>query len=283
MTASVATYFDKISVHGVSLELLRISAPAHLPQLAPIVFLHEGLGSVAMWRDFPAQLCQATGRTGIVYSRRGYGQSDRVPDVRGAGRLLPDYMHQEALHVLPELLRLLGIERPVLLGHSDGGTIALLHAARLDVTACIVMAPHLVVEDISIAAITEAREAFERGELRERLARYHADVDGAFWQWNDIWLSHEFRSFNIEAECRTITCPLLAIQGHDDPYGTMAQIDDLAASTDDSYRQTGLYPAQNIDRMLLKLEHCGHSPHRDQAQKVQQAIQQLIDPASPVK
>ena len=283
MTASVATYFDKISVHGVSLELLRISAPAHLPQLAPIVFLHEGLGSVAMWRDFPAQLCQATGRTGIVYSRRGYGQSDRVPDVRGAGRLLPDYMHQEALHVLPELLRLLGIERPVLLGHSDGGTIALLHAARLDVTACIVMAPHLVVEDISIAAITEAREAFERGELRERLARYHADVDGAFWQWNDIWLSHEFRSFNIEAECRTITCPLLAIQGHDDPYGTMAQIDVLAASTDDSYSQTGLYPAQNIHRMLLKLEHCGHSPHRDQAQKVQQAIQQLIDPASPVK
>jgi pimeloyl-ACP methyl ester carboxylesterase len=272
MTASVAFKAVKTHVQGVALEVLRIALPGASPTRSPIVFLHEGLGSVAMWRDFPAQLCAAVGREGIVYSRRGYGQSDAVPDVRGAGRLKPDYMHCEAAEVLPELLRLLGIERPVLLGHSDGATIALLHAARFDVEACIVMAPHLFVEDISIAAIAQAREAFERGNLRDRLAKYHADVDGAFWQWNDIWLSPEFRSFNIEEECQRITCPLLAIQGHDDPYGTMAQIDALG----DFYSKNGISPACNMRRVLSKIEQCGHSPHRDQTEVVIQAIQQFL-------
>jgi hypothetical protein len=121
--------------------------------------------------------------------------------------------------VLPPLLAHLNIRRPVLVGHSDGGTIALLHASRHPVTACVVMAPHVIVEDLSIAAITQAREAFRSGGLRERLARFHADVDGAFWQWNDIWLSEDFRAFDIRAQCRHITAPLLAIQGVDDPYG----------------------------------------------------------------
>jgi pimeloyl-ACP methyl ester carboxylesterase len=282
MTASVATPTEKITVHGVNLEVLRLPAsPLHLRadlpasisrQPATLVFLHEGLGSVAMWHDFPAKLCAATGYAGLVYSRQGYGQSDARPDVRGAGRLQPDYMHREAWHVLPELLRACGIEQAIMLGHSDGGTIALLYAAKFPATACIVMAPHLFVEDISIHAITQARAAYERGDLRSRLAQFHADVDGAFWQWNDIWLSPAFRNFNIEEECKHITCPVLAIQGHDDPYGTMAQIDALAHITSPLNQENAASPSNNKARVLLKLEQCGHSPHRDQAASVIQAI-----------
>jgi len=173
---------ELINVKGVRLEvqLIPCTTSAAAP---PIVFLHEGLGSVAMWQgregSWPQALCAATGRSGIVYSRRGYGQSDPVPDVRGTGRLRPDYMHHEAWDVLPALLEQLGVSRPVLLGHSDGGSIALLHASRHPVQACIVMAPHVMVEDVSIRSIEQARTAFESGGLRERLARYHADVDTA--------------------------------------------------------------------------------------------------------
>lgn len=224
-----------------------------------LVFLHEGLGSVALWRDWPARLCQQLGLAGLVYSRQGYGQSDGRADVRGKGRLHPDYMHREALEVLPELLRQLGIRQPLLLGHSDGGTIALLHAAHHPVAACIVMAPHVVVEDMSVNAIAAAREAYEHGPLRARLAPWHADVDGAFWQWNDIWLSPAFRSYDIRQEIATIQAPVLAIQGEDDPYGTLAQIDEIAAAVPHT--------------QLLKLPHCGHSPHRDQPEAVAQAIE----------
>jgi pimeloyl-ACP methyl ester carboxylesterase len=232
------------------------------------VFLHEGLGSVAMWRDWPARLCAATGRAGWVYSRQGYGGSSPVAYVRGAprqhpdgsrsGRLLPDYMHREALQVLPRLLARLGIEQPVLVGHSDGGTIALLHAARHPVAACVVMAPHVMVEDVSVQSIEAARHAYENEGLRARLARYHADVDVAFWQWNDVWLSPAFREFDIRSEIGAISAPLLAIQGHDDPYGTMAQIDDVARAVPHA--------------QLLKLPSCGHSPHRDQPEAVNAAI-----------
>ena len=204
-----------------------------------------------MWRDWPAALCAATGRAGIVYSRRGYGNSESVPDVRGSGRLRTDYMQGEAWHVLPELLSQLGISQPVLVGHSDGGTIALLHASRHRVAACVVMAPHVVVEDISVRSIAQAREAFETGNLRERLQRYQADVDGAFWQWNDIWLSQDFkREFDIRPDCRAIADPVLAIQGADDPYGTLRQIDEIAPT------------AGRFEREVLA--DCGHSPHRDQ-------------------
>jgi pimeloyl-ACP methyl ester carboxylesterase len=282
MTAPNAIKSEKLSVLGMNLEILRIPASTH-SDASPIIFLHEGLGSVAMWRDFPQQLCQATGRAGLVYSRRGYGQSDVIADVRGAGRLKPDYMHHEADEVLPELLRIEGIAKPVLLGHSDGGTIALLHAARFDVEACIVMAPHLFVEDLSIAAITQAREDYELGDLRQRLAKYHADVDCAFWQWNDIWLSSEFRSFNIEAECLKITCSLFAIQGQDDPYGTMAQINALGGTEYDFSSQIAAWPSKNKRRALLKLEQCGHSPHRDQTSAILHAIQVFVSSIHPVQ
>jgi pimeloyl-ACP methyl ester carboxylesterase len=167
-------------------------------------------------------------------------------------------MHHEALQVLPELLRLLEIERPVLLGHSDGGTIALLHASQHPVEACIVIAPHVMVEDVSIRAIEAAREAYLHGPLRERLAPYHAHVDTAFWQWNDIWLAPAFRGYDIRPEVARIQAPLLAIQGEDDPYGTLAQIEDIARAAPQT--------------QLLKLPACGHSPHRDQSAKVMQAI-----------
>ncbi len=240
---------ESIEVDGVALEIQRLEGGLGRPA-APVVFLHEGLGSVAMWRDWPRQVCEAAGRAGLVYSRRGYGNSAPVRDVRGAGRLQPDYMHREAWEVLPALLRRLGIAAPpVLLGHSDGGSIALLHASRHPVAACIVMAPHVVVEDVSVKAIAQARDAYDKG-LRDRLARYHADVDGAFWQWNDVWLSEGFRKFDIRPECRIIQAPVLAMQGVDDIYGTMRQIEEIAPTA-------GTFAIEKLDR-------CGHSPHRDQ-------------------
>jgi pimeloyl-ACP methyl ester carboxylesterase len=258
---------ELININGTRLEVRRIKAAEAAADRAPLVFLHEGLGSVALWRDWPDQLCAATARAGVVISRRGYGRSEAIPDVRGtpsrldgraSGRLQPDYMHREAWEVMPALLAKLGIDHPVLVGHSDGATIALLYASRHPVAACIVMAPHVIVEDLSIAAITQAREAFQNGGLRERLARFHADVDGAFWQWNDIWLSEDFRAFDIREDCQRIAAPLLAIQGVDDPYGTMAQIDEIAAHAPHA--------------RLLKLPDCGHSPHKDQPAAVNAAI-----------
>ncbi len=230
---------------------------------APLVFLHEGLGSVAMWQgrsgDWPAQVCQATGRAGWVYSRPGYGQSASIPDVRGTGRLKPDYMHREAWDQLPVLLKDWRVQRPVLVGHSDGGTIALLHAARFAVTACVVMAPHLMVEEMTLRAIETAKKAYEEGDLRQKLMRYHADVDSAFWQWNDVWLSKVFRSFDIREECKNITAPVLAIQGANDAYGSLRHLNELIT-------------AGTVSRHVLP--DCGHSPHKDQAQ---QSLELLVE------
>ena len=242
-----------IICHGVALEVRHIATPNSDPALAPMVFLHEGLGSVAMWtqrgEDWPLAVCQATGRSGWVYSRRGYGQSDRPIDVRGANALTPDYLHHESWQVLPELLAQIGVEKPVLLGHSDGASIALLYASHCPVSACIAMAPHVIVEDISVSAIQLAKTAFEHGDLRQRLARFHADVDTAFWQWNDIWLSPAFRPFDIRSICHAITDPVLALQGRQDAYGTLQQINDIQTQG-------------RIERVVI--EDCGHTPHRDQ-------------------
>ena len=240
--------------------------------LTPIVFLHEGLGSVSMWTqrglDWPLAVCQATGRAGIVYSRRGYGQSDPAPKRRdtfspGRNVLPPDYMHREAFDVLPALLAELQIERPVLLGHSDGATIALLHASKLPVATCIAMAPHVLVESIAVKAIGQAKEAFESGDLRQRLAKHHADVDGAFWQWNDVWLSEGFASFDIRQECQRITAPLLLVQGLNDEYGTMLQLDEIAQAAPHAQQ--------------IRLANCGHSPHRGQPQLCLEGIANFLD------
>ncbi|MBC7735500.1 MAG: alpha/beta hydrolase [Bacteriovorax sp.] len=230
-----------------------------------IVFLHEGLGSVSMWKDFPKLACEAAGCRGLVYSRPGYGRSTpRPPDEAWA----IDFMHRQAHDVLPALLRALGvdtvIDRPWLFGHSDGGSIALLHAARFptQVAGTIVMAPHIMVEAFGLASIRAAREAYHHGTLRAGLARHHDDPDSAFTGWNDIWLAPTFVAWNIETELANIRCPLLAIQGEDDPYGTMAQIDGILARAPQTE--------------LVKLPSCGHSPHRDQPEAVMAAASRFI-------
>ena len=219
-----------------------------------LIFLHEGLGSRSMWRSFPQQLCDAGHFRGLVYSRPGYGRSTpRTADERWGA----DFMHRQAQQLLPALRQALHIEQPAwLVGHSDGGSIALLHAAQHPeaVAGLILMAPHLFVEDVSIASIERTRELFEGTDLAQRLARHHDDVDSAFWGWNDIWLDLAFRSWNIEAEVARIRCPVLAIQGIADEYGTMQQIRRI--------RQ------QLPSAQLLELADCGHSPHRDQPDQV---------------
>jgi pimeloyl-ACP methyl ester carboxylesterase len=257
-----------IQLKQARLEVERIAAPDSKGDAkAPIVFLHEGLGSVALWKTrdgfWPQLVCAATGRAGVVYSRRGYGHSEDIADVRGAHRLQADYMHNEAWQVLPDLLQTLGITKPVLLGHSDGGTIALLHASRHPLSGCIVMAPHVMVEDVSIAAIEDMRESFTTGNLRERLARFHAHVDTAFWQWNDVWLSPAFRSFDIRQDCSHIACDVLALQGKDDAYGTMQQINDIQPSSGRITRHA--------------IASCGHSPHRDQSAEVLRLVVDFLE------
>ena len=244
------------------MDVLEIPSPS---TLSPLVFLHEGLGSIAMWQgrtvDWPLQVCRAAGRAGWVYSRRGYGQSPPIPDVRGTGRLRADYMHREAWEVLPSLLKDWGAENPVLIGHSDGATIALLHAARFPVAGCVVMAPHLLVEDMTISAIAASKKAYVEGDLRQKLMKYHADVDCAFWQWNDVWLSQAFLSFDIRKECKTITAPVLALQGADDAYGSLRHLDEL-------------HTAGTVERHVLP--DCGHSPHKDQAQKSLELVVEFL-------
>ncbi|MET0520094.1 MAG: alpha/beta hydrolase [Burkholderiaceae bacterium] len=227
-----------------------------------IVFLHEGQGSVAMWRDFPARLCAAAGCRGLVYSRPGYGRSTpREPDEFWD----VDFMHRQAHELLPALLEALQVKtRPWLLGHSDGGSIALLHAARFSarLAGCIVLAPHILVEPVSVASIAKTREAYLTTDLRQRLARYHEDPDSAFWGWNRIWLHPPFRDWDIRAELAGIRVPLLAVQGLDDEYGTLAQIRGIA----DVLSQT----------RLLELPGCGHSPHKDQPDTLIAAVTAFI-------
>jgi pimeloyl-ACP methyl ester carboxylesterase len=239
----------------VRIEHRFLAGPAGAPLL---VFLHEGLGSLAMWKDFPARLCEAVGARGLVYSRPGYGRSTPRP----AGRpLRPDFMHRQAHELLPALLAGLKVDEPIVpFGHSDGGSIALLYAARFPqrVRGLVALAPHILVEPVSIESITQARAAWAATDLKQRLARYHDDVDGAFRGWNDIWLHPEFEAWNIEAEIGAIACPVLAIQGLDDEYGTLAQIRGIAR------RVPGT--------RLLELPACGHSPHRDQPEAVIEAV-----------
>jgi pimeloyl-ACP methyl ester carboxylesterase len=224
-----------------------------------IVLLHEGLGSLSMWRNFPSVVARATRCSTLAYSRCGYGRSDPP----GASRRA-DFMHEEALRVLPAILARLGIERPILLGHSDGASIALIHAgAGRPVAGVIAMAPHVMVEDVCIARIRETRASYETSGLRDRLARYHQQPDATFRSWSDIWLDPGFRDWDIQNYLPRISCPVLAIQGEDDEYGTMEQIERIAR----------LVP----NAELLKLPRCGHSPHRDQPQAVITAVSGFVD------
>ena len=226
---------------------------------ATVVFLHEGLGSVSMWREFPRAFCERHGFAGFVFSRQGYGRSTPRPH---GEHWQPDFMARQAEDVLPALLARVGIARPWLFGHSDGGTIALLHAARHEAAGVVAVAPHLFVEDVSVASIAKAREAYESGALRERLARHHADVDSAFYGWNDVWLSPAFRGWNVERDIRAIRCPVLAVQGEEDEYGTLEQVRAV---------QRAVPHAE-----LLVLGACGHSPQRDQPEALARAAGRFI-------
>ena len=239
---------------------------------APLmIFLHEGLGSVAMWKDFPERLCAALGCRGLVYSRPGYGRS--TP--REAQEIWDlDFMHRQAHEVLPALLKALDVEasrdKPWLFGHSDGGSIALLFAARFVdcVAAAIVLAPHILVEDLSVASIEQTRKAYLDTDLRGRLTRYHDEPDSAFWGWNNIWLHPPFKQWSIEAELDTIRCPLLAVQGLDDEYGTLEQIRGIA---------------RRVPRTeLIEMADCGHSPHRDQADALIASVKAFFRTNKPI-
>ena len=246
-----------LTAGGHRLEYKRIDGARDRPTL---ILFHEGLGSIAMWRDFPAKLAQATGCPAIVYSRYGYGRSDALSSPRGV-----DYMHREALHTLAELRAELGLNDAILVGHSDGASIALIHAGsgRWPVRAIVLEAPHVFVEDVSITSIAAARTAYETTDLRQRLARYHADVDSAFRGWNDIWLHADFRAWNIEDVLPGVRRPVLAIQGADDEYGTLAQPDAIERGVAGAFER-------------LVLPECKHSPHRDQEQTVLAAMARFI-------
>lgn len=246
-----------VTVAGRSLEYERIEGRSEGPTL---VFLHEGLGSLRLWRDFPARVARASGLPALVYSRYGYGQSDVLAEPRRSVR----FMHEEALNALPELLQTLRIARPILIGHSDGASIALIHAgAGYPVAGLAAMAPHVFVEDICIRSIEAAKKQFETTDLAERLGKYHRDPRKTFYLWNDVWLDPEFRGWNIEEYLPRIQCPVIAIQGRQDEYGTMAQLDSIAG------RVSGACE-------LVKLEHCGHSPFRDQPEATLSALTRWI-------
>lgn len=230
-----------------------------------VVFLHEGLGSVSAWGGFPERLCKQLSIAGLVYSRPGYGQSTQCSIEE---RWESNYLHRQAEEVLPLLLATLGVRpelRPIfLLGHSDGASIALIYASRrsIQLAGLVVMAPHIFVEDITISGVEAAREAFLTGRLRERLARHHRDPDSAFWGWNRIWLDPQFRSWSIEDQIVGIDCPILAMQGLQDGYATMAQLQGIKLRLPQTW--------------LLEIPDCGHSPHRAHPDLVCRAIQEFV-------
>jgi pimeloyl-ACP methyl ester carboxylesterase len=247
---------DYVTVDGKRLETLRYPPSGKKPT---IVMLHEGLGSVSMWKDFPRQIAKSTGCGVLVYSRYGHGKSERLAEKRSV-----DFMRHEAQFVLPELLERCEIESPILLGHSDGGSISIIYAATAPQTpaALVLEAPHVFVEDLSVSSISKIRTAYETTDLPQKLARYHDHVDETFWGWNDIWLDPRFRSWNIEEHLNAIRCPVLVIQGENDEYGTLAQVEAIKTRLPDT--------------KTLVLPECGHSPHRDQPARTLAAISRFV-------
>jgi pimeloyl-ACP methyl ester carboxylesterase len=243
-----------LAIAGHSLEYEWIDAAE--PGKPTLVFLHEGLGSIRQWRAFPLQVVKSTGCRALLYSRYGYGQSDVLREATAGVR----FMHREALEALPALLTALKVAEPILVGHSDGASIALIHAgAGHAVRGLALMAPHVFVEPICVASISKAKESFGNGDLAGRLGKYHRDPHKTFHLWADAWLDPEFLQWNIEEYLPGIGCPVLAIQGEDDQYGTMEQLERI--------RRGVRGPCE-----LVKLAACGHAPFRDQPQATLDAI-----------
>jgi pimeloyl-ACP methyl ester carboxylesterase len=226
-----------------------------------LIMLHEGLGCVGLWGDFPDRLAAATGAGVFVYSRAGYGKSSLVPLPRPLS-----FMHDEAQQVLPRVLETIGFRRGILVGHSDGASIAAIYAGSVQdhrVRGLVLMAPHFFTEDMGIAAIAQAREAYKTGELRRKLARWHADVDAAFHTWNDVWLNPDFRAWDITEELAYIRVPMLIVQGKDDRYGTVRH---LEVAQQECYCP--------VEAALLDI---GHSPHREAPDLTLQVVSQFVN------
>ena len=245
-----------VVIDGKRLEALRYFS---LKSSSTIVMLHEGLGSIAMWRDFPEQLAQRTGCNVLLYSRYGHGKSQRLAEKRTV-----DFMHHEAKVVLPQLLECLQIDRPIVLGHSDGGSIALIHAGTHPqaIRALILEAPHVFLEDVCTQSIQRISELYKSTQLATSLRRYHDHADEMFWGWTEIWLHPDFRSWNIEAYLGAIACPVLVIQGEQDEYGTVAQVETIT---------TRVRRAESV-----LIPDCGHAPHRDQTAITLEAMSHFI-------
>lgn len=226
-----------------------------------LVFLHEGLGSMELWKDVPDVLAERTGCGALVYSRYGNGFSEVLDEPRSVS-----YMHSEARMVLPQMLEAFDIRDAMLIGHSDGASIALLYAGEIGarIRGVVAEAPHVFVEDISVQSIALAKVAFETTDLPQRLGRYHKDVQRTFYGWNDIWLHPDFRSWNIRDAVRRISVPMLLIQGVNDEYGTIAQLDTIREDASQS----------RVDTLLLA--NCGHSPHRDRTEATLSAIAAFV-------
>jgi pimeloyl-ACP methyl ester carboxylesterase len=238
------------TVDGLTIEV--VEHPGD-PGRRALVLLHEGLGSVGLWRGFPAALNEATGRRIVVFSRYGHGRSDppRTPRT-------PVFFHEEALDVLPALLTQLDAHRPILVGHSVGGSIGLIHAGHHPISGLVLLAPHVVVEEVTVEAIRETRRQFEEGPLRERMARHHDDPDAAFRGWCDVWLDPAFRAWSLEPDAERVSAPTLLIQGAEDPYGSLLQLDRIEA------RVRG-----PVERLVLP---GGHSLHLERSDVVVEAI-----------
>ncbi|MEP3278894.1 MAG: alpha/beta hydrolase [Stappiaceae bacterium] len=244
-----------LNAGGKQLEYVCFGPP---PASAPtIVMLHEGLGCLALWRDLPFKLAEQTGYGVFVYSRAGHGQSELADIPRPL-----DYMNREALEVLPDVLDAFGFERGVLLGHSDGATIAAIYAGSVQdhrVRGAVLMAPHFFTEEMGLAEIARSRSAYEDGDLKQRMAKYHREPDNTFLSWNEVWLHPDFKNWNVSEVIDFLRIPVLAIQGGDDQYGTLAQIEEI---------ENRIYSPVDVEIF----SDCRHSPHLDQTEKTIEAI-----------
>jgi len=251
---------DYIDIDGSRLEYAWHGAS---PEAAPtLVFLHEGLGCVAMWKDVPSTLAEMTGCGALAYTRSGYATSDPCPLPRAV-----DYMHPEGLSVLPKVLEVAGVKDYILIGHSDGGSIAIIHLGGTDAPralGAVTLGAHVFVEDLTVASIELAKQRYVEDDLSENLRKYHGDhTDRTFWGWNDIWLNPAFKRWNIEAYLPAIRAPMLVMQGADDPYGTAAQVDAIANGSGGAVE-------------TLMITDCKHWPHLEQPDIALPAVRDFI-------
>ncbi|MDD2407575.1 MAG: alpha/beta hydrolase [Tepidiphilus sp.] len=250
-----------VEIDGINLEYEWWRPREAAAESSPVVLLHEALGSVSIWRDFPQRLADALRRPVMAYSRQGYGRSGREDRPRGL-----DYLHREALHWLPRVLKALEIGHPVLVGHSDGASIALIYAASglaPQPEAAVLIAPHVEVEPEAIAGIEAADRLWHTTDWPQRLARHQPDPQRVFAEWRDTWLSAAFRAWNIEAEIPKIACPVLAVQGDRDEYATLSQIEKIALGAPRG--------------KMAVLPECGHSPHRERPDALIAEIARFLD------